>query len=75
MTKIHQTGTREAWTFKHADHADPIVIMAASTPGRWYVIREHGHQSVNPVLVMSAEEIFETFGFEIFAWEHPANVT
>lgn len=71
MTKIHQTGTREAWTFGHDDHDDPIVLLPTSTPGQWYVIREHGHQSVNPCMVMTAEEILEVFGFDVTAWDYP----
>lgn len=66
-TKIHQTGTRDAWTFKHDDHDDPIVLLPTSTPGQWYVIREHGHQSVNPCMVTTDAEIFDLFGFVVDA--------
>lgn len=73
-TKIHQTGAREAWTFKHDDHADTVLIIPTGTAGQWYVIREHGHQSVNPCAVMTAAEIFNVYGFQVDAWEHPAKV-
>lgn len=84
-TKIHQTGTRTAWTFKHDDHADTILIMPTGTSGLWYVIREYRRKpAVLAVLyipppaydyaVMNAAEIFETYGFQVEAWEHPAKV-
>lgn len=68
-TKIHQTGTREAWVFKHDDHDDPVVIMPTSNHGKWYVVREHGHQHVNPCAVMDDREIFETYGFLVGGWD------
>jgi len=73
-TKIHQTGTRQAMTFRHDDHTDCILIMSTGTVGQWYVIREHGHQAVNPCAVMTAVEIFETFGFQVDAWDTPTTV-
>lgn len=71
-TLIHQTGTRTAMTFKHESHDDTILIMPTGNPGLWYIIREHGHEMVNPCAVRTADEIFATYGFEIEAWETPA---
>lgn len=73
-TKIHQTGTREAWTFKHDEFPEPLVIFPTATPGQWYVIREYGHNMVSPIFVMTAAEIFEVYGFQVDAWEHPTKV-
>jgi len=73
-TLIHQTGTREAWVFKHDHHDDTIVIFPSNMVGRWYVIREHGHDSISPILIMTATEIFETYGFQVDAWHKPIKV-
>lgn len=68
-TLIHQTGTREAWTFKHDEFEEPLVIFPAATPGRYYVIREYGHNTISPIFVMDDREIFETYGFLVGGWD------
>jgi len=42
--------------------------------GQWYVIREYGHNTISPIFVMTATEIFETYGFQVEAWHRPLKV-
>lgn len=67
--KIHQTGTRKALVFRHDDHDDPVVIFPTNQQGHWYVIREHGHNQISPIFIMTAPEIFETYGFQVGTWD------
>lgn len=72
---IHQTGTRQAWVFQHDHwpHDNPLVLLPTNREGEWYVIREYGHNLVNPIGVMTDEEILQNFGFDVNAWTDADN--